>query len=135
LACSLLLLLPQSMERIVRILAVDDELSVATALRFVFAGPRYDITCISSSVDALAHLGANSDRFDVIIVDQKMPKLTGVEFVREIRRRNTGGRIIVVSAHLTAEVCAAYERMDVSLIFSKPFDIQRLRSAVDQLAA
>jgi two-component system, response regulator, stage 0 sporulation protein F len=123
------------MERVFRILAVDNEPSVTTALRFVFSDPRYQITCVGSGADALAHLDANSDRFDVIIVDQKMPKLTGLELVREIRRRNVGGKIIVVSANLSADVCEAYQRMDVSLMFSKPFDIQQLRSAVEQLAA
>jgi CheY-like chemotaxis protein len=123
------------MDRAFKILAVDNEPSVTTALRFVFSGPRYEITCVGGGLEALHHLDANSDRFDVIIVDQKMPKLTGVELVREIRNRNVGGKIIVVSANLSAEVCEAYQRMNVSLIFSKPFDVNQLRNAVDQLAA
>lgn len=122
------------MERIHRILAVDNEPSVTTALRFVFDGPKYDITCVSSGIDALAHLDCSTP-FDVIIVDQKMPKLSGVELVQEIRRRGIEGKIIVVSANLSSDVCEAYKRMEVSLIFSKPFDIRQLRSAVDQLAA
>jgi two-component system, response regulator, stage 0 sporulation protein F len=124
-----------TMDRPFKILAVDNEPSVTTALRFVFNGPRYEITCVGSGLEALHHLDANSDRFDVIIVDQKMPRLTGVELVQEIRNRNVGGKIIVVSANLSAEVCEAYQRMDVSLIFSKPFDVNQLRNAVDQLAA
>jgi CheY-like chemotaxis protein len=123
------------MERVYRILAVDNEPSVTTSLRFVFDGPRYDITCVASGADALAHLDANSDRFDVIIVDQKMPNLTGTELVREIRNRNVGGKIIVVSANLSADVCEDYRRMDVSLMLSKPFDVEQLRSAVERLAS
>ena len=122
------------MERIYRILAVDNEPSVTTALRFVFDGPQYDILCVNNGVDALAHLGS-STVFDVIIVDQKMPGLTGVELVREIRKRGIEGKIIVVSANLSADVCEAYQRMNVNLIFSKPFDIRQLRTAVEQLAA
>ena len=122
------------MERIHRILAVDNEPSVTTALRFVFDGPKYDITCVSSGTDALAHLDFSTP-FDVIIVDQKMPKVTGLELVQEIRRRGIQGKIIVVSANLSSDVCEAYKRMEVSLIFSKPFDIRQLRSAVDALAA
>jgi two-component system, response regulator, stage 0 sporulation protein F len=123
------------MDRPFKILAVDNEPSVTTALRFVFDGPRYEITCVGSGLEARHYLDANSDRFDVIIVDQKMPRLTGVELVEEIRNRNVGGKIIVVSANLSADVCEAYQRMDVSLIFSKPFDVNQLRNAVDQLAA
>jgi CheY-like chemotaxis protein len=120
------------MDRVCRILAVDDEAAVTTSLRFVFDTPQYNITCVSSGADALAHLDCPTP-FDVIIVDQKMPNLTGVELVREIRKRRIDGKIIVVSANLSADVCEAYKRMDVSLVFSKPFDIRQLRSTVDQL--
>lgn len=122
------------MERVCRILAVDNEPSVTTALRYVFDGPQYNIICVGSGADALAQLDY-SNPFDVIIVDQRMPKLTGVELVTEIRKRGIEGKIIVVSANLSTDVCEAYKRMDVSLIFSKPFDIRQLRSAVEQLAA
>jgi CheY-like chemotaxis protein len=122
------------MERVYRILAVDNEPSVTTALRFVFDGPQYDITCVGSGMDALAHLDCSMP-FDIIMVDQKMPGLTGVELVQEIRKRGIEGKIIVVSANLSADVCEAYRRMDVSLMFSKPFDVRQLRSAVQELAA
>jgi len=134
-ARSVLLFQSTLMERVFKILAVDNELSVTTALRFTFGGPRYEIICVGSGIEALHHLDANSDRFDVIIVDQKMPKLTGVELVREIRKRNVGGKIIVVSANLSSEICEAYQRMDVNVMFSKPFDVNQLRNAVDQLTA
>jgi CheY-like chemotaxis protein len=122
------------MERVYKILAVDNEPSVTTALRFVFDGPQYDITCVGSGTDALSRLNCSTP-FDVIIVDQKMPQLTGVELVQEIRKRGIEGKIIVVSANLSADVCEAYQRMDVSLMFSKPFDVRQLRSAVVQVAA
>ena len=122
------------MERIYRILAVDDQPAVTTSLRFVFDGPQYEITCVGNGNEALMHLG-RSTPFDVIIVDQKMPKLTGLELVQEIRKRGFEGKIIVVSANLSADVCEAYKRMEVSAMFSKPFDIRQLRSAVEQLAA
>lgn len=122
------------MERVYRILAVDNEPSVTIALRFVFDSPQYEIVCVSSGADALRHFDRGIP-FDVIIVDQKMPNLTGVELVREIRKRGVEGKIIVVSANLSSDVCEAYQRMDVSCIFSKPFDIRQLRTAVDQLAA
>lgn len=118
-----------------RILAVDNEPSVTLSLRFVFAEPRYELTCVDNGNAALAQIDANSNSYDVIIVDQKMPNLTGAELVEAIRERGINGRIIVLSAHLTSEVRAAYERMDVHEIFSKPFNVVELRSAVDRLAA
>ena len=122
------------MERVCRILAVDNEPAVTTAMRYVFDGPQYEVTCVGNGADALSHLDYSTP-FDVIIIDQKMPYLTGVELVTEIRKRGIEGKIIVVSANLSTDVCEAYKRMQVSLLFSKPFDIRQLRTAVEQLAA
>jgi CheY-like chemotaxis protein len=118
-----------------RILAVDNEPSVTLSLRYVFAGPRYEVTCVESGVAALARLDDDSNRYDVMIVDQKMPELTGAELVSALRERGDNGKVIVVSADLSSEIRAAYERMDVHEIFAKPFNVADLRSAVDRLAA
>ena len=123
------------MEAAVRILAVDNEPSVRLSFRYVFSDPRYELTCVDSGKAALARLDANSDLYDVIIVDEKMPHLTGLELVSAIRQRGINGKIIVVSAHLSSELGEAYERMDVHVMFSKPFNVDELRTAVDRLAA
>ena len=124
-----------AMDPILKILAVDNEPSVTLSMRYVFDGPRYEITTVDDGDAALSRLDAAADPFDVIIVDQKMPHLTGIELVSEMRRRHITAKIIVVSAHLSSEVREAYERMDVHVMFGKPFDVDMLRSAVDRLAA
>jgi CheY-like chemotaxis protein len=123
------------MEAPLRILAVDNEPSVTLSLRFVFGDPRYQLTCVDSGKAALARLDANSDLYDVIIVDQKMPNLSGAELVGAIRQRGINGKVVVVSAHLTPEIRRTYERMDVHVMLSKPFNVDELRSAVDRLGA
>jgi len=118
-----------------RILAVDDEPSVTLSLRYVFSGPRYEVTCVDSGSSALVRLDSNSNPYDVIIVDQKMPDLTGVQLVDAIKGRGISLKIIVVSAHLTSKIREAYERLDVDVMFSKPFNVEELRSAVHRLTA
>jgi DNA-binding response OmpR family regulator len=118
-----------------RILAVDNEPSVTFSLRYIFTGSRYEFSAVENGDAALARLDAGSERYDIIIVDQKMPHMTGVELVEEMRKRGITSKIMVVSAHLSSEVRAAYERMDVHVMFPKPFDVGELRSAVEQLAA
>jgi DNA-binding response OmpR family regulator len=118
-----------------RILAVDNEPSVTFSLRYIFTGPRYEISAVENGDAALARLDSGSEPYDIIIVDHKMPHMTGVELVEEMRKRGITSKIMVVSAHISSEVRAAYERMDVHVMFPKPFDISQLRSAVDQLAA
>lgn len=118
-----------------RILAVDNEPSVTTSLKYVFASPRFEVLSVESGAAALAQLETAVDPYDLIIVDQKMPNLTGVELVDEIRKRGIPGEIIVLSAHVSSDIREAYERMKVHAILPKPFDLGTLRSAVDHLAA
>jgi DNA-binding NtrC family response regulator len=123
------------MDAPLRILAVDNDPSVTLSLRFVFDLPRYEATCAENGTTALARLDANSDSYDVIIVDEKMPNLTGVELVSAIRKRGITSKIIVLSAHLSSEIREAYKRLGVHVMFNKPFDVDQIRSAVDRLTA
>jgi len=118
-----------------RILAVDNEPSVTLSLRYVFSEPRYEVLCVEDGDLALALLDATSDPYDVIIVDQKMPHLTGIELVEAIRKRGISSKMIVVSAHLSEEVREVYKRLDVHVMFPKPFNVDQLRAAVDRLTA
>jgi CheY-like chemotaxis protein len=118
-----------------RILAVDNEPSVTFSLRHIFNGSRYQFSAVENGDAALARVGSGPERYDVIIVDQKMPHMTGVELVGEMRKRGVDSKIMVLSADLSPEVRAAYKRMDVHLVFPKPFDVRELRSAIDHLVA
>jgi CheY-like chemotaxis protein len=123
------------MAEALKILAVDDNPSIRESMRFIFEEPRYRVTGAEDGDEALATLELNPQGYDVIIVDQKMPQLTGVELVRGIRERGIAGKIMVLSAHLSPEIREAYKRMDVQVLLDKPFGIEELRLAVNRLAA
>lgn len=118
-----------------RILAVDNEPSVTFSLRFILNAPRYELTAVENGDAALAKVDSGMEQYDIIIVDQKMPHMSGVELVEQLRKRGVTSKIMVLSAHISPEIREAYERMDVYLMFPKPFDVGALRSAVDRLAA
>jgi DNA-binding response OmpR family regulator len=118
-----------------KILAVDDEPSIMQSMRFIFAAPRYELTGAEDGEHALARLDENKNAYDVIITDQKMPHLSGIELVRELRKRNFAGKIMILSANLSPEIREAYEEMDVDVMLDKPFNVRELRLALDRLAA
>ena len=123
------------MSAALRILAVDNEPSVTFSLRYIFNRPRYELSAVENGDAALARVDAGTEHYDIIIVDQRMPHMSGVELVEQLRKRGIDSKIMVLSAHISSEVRAAYERMDVHVMFPKPFDIGAIRSAVDRLAA
>ena len=117
----------------IKILSVDDEPSITQSMRYIFTGPRYEVVTAANGADALARIDANPDAYDVIIIDQKMPRLTGVELVQEIRNRPFSGKIMVLSAHLSPDIRNAYDDMDVDIMIDKPFNIHELRTLLDKL--
>jgi DNA-binding response OmpR family regulator len=122
------------MKAALKILAVDDNPSITGCMPFIFAAPLYEVTSATDGDDALAKLKAEPNSYDVIIVDQKMPRLNGVELVQGIREQGITGKIVVLSSHLSPEIRDAYERAGVQVIIDKPFDVGKLRSAVDGTA-
>lgn len=112
-----------------KILAVDDNPSITDAMPSIFAAPRYELTTANDGNRALEKLKATPLEFDVIIVDQNMPELSGVELVREIRERGIPTKIMILSAELSPEIREAYEQMNVHMILSKPFSVEELRLA------
>jgi len=65
-----------------RVLVVDDEEFIVDQLRRLLEGLGYQVTTFTGSVDALDAFRGNPDAFDLVITDQTMPNLTGVELAR-----------------------------------------------------
>jgi two-component system response regulator YesN len=116
------------------ILSVDDEFRVAHALAFALGNPARKLTLAFSADEALTKVSKHSEPFDVVIVDHKMRQVSGVEFVQRLREVQFGGKIIVLSAHLTDENRRAYTALNVDTMLTKPFDVHELRQLVDSFA-
>ena len=118
-----------------KILAVDDEPSIAQSMRFIFSRPLYELSSALDGETALARMADDPQPFDVVITDSNMPGVSGVELVRMLREQHFTGKIVVLSAHLSTDVRATYEAMEVDALIEKPFSVKALRAKLDQLAA
>jgi DNA-binding response OmpR family regulator len=116
------------------ILSVDDEFRVAHALAFALSSSERKLTLAFSADEALTKVSNHPEPFDVVIIDHKMPKVSGIELVQRLRAANFDGKIIVLSAHLTYENRRAYAELNVDTMLTKPFDVHDLREVVDSLA-
>jgi len=120
--------------KLLNILSVDDEFRVAHALAFALSHPARKLTLAFSADEALAKVTDHSEPFDVVIIDHKMPKVSGIELVQRLRAANFDGKIIVLSAHLTHENRRAYAELNVDTMLTKPFDVHELREVIDSLS-
>lgn len=124
----------EEMKNDLRILTVEDETAVARLLALVLCGPRCKVKSAANGVEALAIIAASPGVYDIVITDHQMPRMTGLEMVRELRAQDFGGKIAVLSAFLNEENVRAYEALSVDLMLTKPFDVDELRHAIDILA-
>lgn len=117
-----------------RILTVEDETAVAQLLALVLCGPNCKVTSAADGGEALAKIAASERPYDIVITDHHMPRVTGLELVRQLRAKDFGGKIVVLSAFLNEENVRAYEALGVDLMLAKPFDMDELRKAIGILA-
>jgi two-component system OmpR family response regulator len=125
----------RSARRVLKILTVDDEPAIAACLSFIFKSPRYQLTSARNGREALARLSTAEEPYDIIITDNQMPQLSGVELVRALRERDFAGKIMVLSGQLAPESRDAFTQMRVDAILDKPFDNYELRNRLELLVA
>jgi DNA-binding response OmpR family regulator len=113
-----------------RILVVEDEKAIAHMIAMVLGGPAAKVTTARNGWEALIKIGLATKPFDVVITDHRMPRVTGLELVRQLRTKNFGGKILVLSAHLADEEIRAYEELNVDMMMTKPFDFDELQDAM-----
>ena len=118
------------MTEIMQILVVEDEKAVAHMIAMVLGGPAAKVVKARNGWEALIKIGATARPFDVVITDHRMPRMTGLQLVRRLRAQNFGGKILVLSAHLSDEDIRAYEELSVDMMMSKPFDFDELQQAM-----
>lgn len=112
------------------ILCVDDEVDNVDALERLFRR-KYGVYKATSGAEALAILAKNP--VSVIISDQRMPQMTGVEFLAEsIKTHPTAIRILLTGYTDIESVIAAINSGHVYRYVTKPWDPVDLSNAVDK---
>jgi DNA-binding NtrC family response regulator len=76
------------------IMFVDDSISVLKSLRWIFMDEPYYLFAFDSLLDALSVI--KSLEFAVVVADQSMPEMAGIEFLKKVKQRSpdTVGMII-----------------------------------------
>jgi DNA-binding response OmpR family regulator len=115
------------------ILLAEDERSVAFSILFALKADGHKIEIVRDGEQALAEVTRKPGAFDLLITDHSMPRANGVELVKRLRDTAFCGKIVVLSAHLSAENRAAYLALGVDLMVPKPFDVHELRAAIRRL--
>jgi DNA-binding NtrC family response regulator len=110
------------------ILVVDDEQDNLDAFRFNFR-KAFDIVTATSGAEALAIVAQT--RVAVIVTDQRMPKMTGIELLREVRSQAPETVGIILTAFTDVDVLIeAINLGQVYRYITKPWDAKEVRGVL-----
>ncbi len=116
-----------------RILIVDDDDDFNKLLTDVYSQGDYEVTASNDAFKGLEAFKANP--FDLVVTDQRMPGMTGNQFVNEILACSPETPVIMVSGYLENDTIRDLIRQGVSGVFLKPLNIFSLLKRTSELLA
>jgi DNA-binding NtrC family response regulator len=111
-----------------RILIVDDEAEVVASLARVL---RKDFQCTqcTSPIEALSL--CQESQFDLVISDIRMPKMTGIELLRQLAQLDPVMGRILITGYADMEDCqTALDDKTAQIILAKPWDNEELKAII-----
>ena len=107
-----------------KVLIVDDEKSIRKTLREILEYEKYKVEEAVDGMDCLAKF--KRDKFDVVILDIKMPNLDGMETLERLQQMNPEVPIVMISGHANIDIAVEAVKMGAFDFVSKPPDLNRL---------
>ena len=120
--------------RSLNILVAEDKTSVAESLALMLRYEGHHVVTVLDGIHALTALVSAPGKFSVLITDNNMPKMSGVELVQKLHELRNPVKVIVLSAHLSPALDQCYRALGVRHIVDKPFDFSPLRLAIAEIS-
>jgi len=109
----------------VKIAIVEDDINMRKSLEIAMSDYKeFEVITFKNPIDALKKL---DDSFDLVITDINMPKMDGIEFVKELNGRY---EVIIMTGNATLTRAITSVQLGVKDFLLKPFDIDALIGAI-----
>lgn len=109
------------------ILVVEDDPSMLLYYKEAFSN-KYRILTASSGTNALAY---NLETIDLALIDHNLPDISGVEVIKEMKRRRPSILIILITAYGDEDLAVRSFRAGTKDYVKKPFSYQELQKKID----
>ncbi|MCX8044275.1 MAG: sigma-54 dependent transcriptional regulator [Desulfobacterota bacterium] len=107
-----------------KILIVDDEEGMRIALSEALKRSGFETLCCSDGIEAVANL--KRSKFSMVITDVKMPKMDGIEVLREVKKISPTTPVVVVTAFGTVDNAVEAMKEGACDYLLKPFSFENL---------
>ena len=111
------------------ILIVDDELGVRESLKMILK-PNYQVHTATEGREALQSIQKN--KIDLVALDLKMPGLSGIDVLRQIKKNDPDIEVIVITAHGTTQNIQEATQYGAGDFITKPFNVPDLINSINK---
>ncbi len=113
-----------------RVLIVDDEEDLTWTLSRKLSkdSDKFQLTCVNSGRQAIEAL--NQLPFDLVITDVRMPEVSGLELLMEIKEKYPRTKVIIMTAYGSSDVQKEATERGCFRYIEKPFEINELRELI-----
>ena len=118
-----------------RVLFVDDERPLVTLAVQELQRRGHRVHGSVTTAEALATISDANQAFDLVVSDQNMPRMTGIELLREIKSRRPELRSILITGVVDEKVLGAAAALGVDRVVEKPVTIDELCAAIQEVVA
>jgi CheY-like chemotaxis protein len=112
-----------------RILIIDDEENIRRTMAMALEADGYVVAGAADGAEGLRRF-REGQRWDLILLDQRMPGMDGLEVLHRIREIDPEARVLMVTAYATIELAVDAMRAGATDFLRKPFTPAVLRGAV-----
>ncbi|KPK44005.1 MAG: hypothetical protein AMK74_05850 [Nitrospira bacterium SM23_35] len=111
-----------------KILVIDDEELILDIAREILTNVGYDVTISSDGHEGIRLL--SEETFSLLLTDIRMPDISGLEVIQQVRNHNKEMPIIIITGHGTLDVAIKALKLGAQGFLLKPFTTTDLRSSV-----
>ena len=114
-----------------RVLLADDEASVREFMEDLLGNWGLDVTLVENGVEACSEFAADADGFDMVILDQTMPRMTGIEAAEQLHKIRPHVPVILYTGYSEQLTEGRVTAAGICDLVRKPLDIPRFRTLVE----
>ena len=119
-----------------KVLVVEDNLQARTMIRMMCKELGISqVFTANDGKEALDFLGSCDDLVDIIICDWKMPRMTGIELLQQVRTVDPDVPFLMLTGLANVDSVVAARESGVSAYLRKPFSAEQLEQKIRALAA